>query len=131
MEPSFGLLTMIVSLESIFLSTSFMAGHHSQAVRDTIRADLNFEAGVCPEVWSTNRDTPWGWTPEGAERQTQELLPASPDKMNSEITHRVTCFAHCVLQCRYLRRILNNPAGKTRKCAARGPRRLAQRFACA
>ncbi|MFF8315258.1 DUF1003 domain-containing protein [Streptomyces lydicus] len=81
----FGLLTMIVSLEAIFLSTFVMVSQNRQAARDTIRADLNFEASVRSEVWSTNLGRALGLDPEEIERQTQELLAASRDKMNSEM----------------------------------------------
>ncbi|MFI1434506.1 DUF1003 domain-containing protein [Streptomyces lydicus] len=81
----FGLLTMIVSLEVIFLSTFVMVSQNRQAARDTIRADLNFEASVRSEVWSTSLGRALGLDPEEIERQTQELLAASRDKMNSEM----------------------------------------------
>ncbi|AOP47943.1 DUF1003 domain-containing protein [Streptomyces lydicus] len=85
-EPfPFGLLTMIVSLEAIFLSTFVMVSQNRQAARDTIRADLNFEASVRSEVWSTSLGRALGLDPEEIERQTQELLAASRDKMNSEM----------------------------------------------
>lgn len=81
----FGLLTMIVSLEAIFLSTFVMVSQNRQAARDTIRADLNFEASVRSEVWSTNLGRALGLDPEEIERQTQQLLATSRDKMNSEM----------------------------------------------
>lgn len=81
----FGLLTMIVSLEAIFLSTFVMVSQNRQAARDTIRADLNFEASVRSEVWSTNLGRALGLDPEEIERQAQELLATSRDKMNSDM----------------------------------------------
>ncbi|MFF7749263.1 DUF1003 domain-containing protein [Streptomyces sp. NPDC007971] len=42
----FGLLTMIVSLEAIFLSTFVMVSQNRQAARENIRADLDFETNV-------------------------------------------------------------------------------------
>ncbi|MGP8304233.1 DUF1003 domain-containing protein [Streptomyces inhibens] len=81
----FGLLTMIVSLEAIFLSTFVMVSQNRQAARDTIRADLNFEASVRSEVWSTNLGRALGLDPEEIERQTQELIAASRVKMNNEM----------------------------------------------
>ncbi len=84
----FGLLTMIVSLEAIFLSTFVMVSQNRQAARDTIRADLNFEAGVRSEVWSTNLGRALGLDPEEIERQTQELIAKNRAKMNSEMGRR-------------------------------------------
>jgi len=81
----FGLLTMIVSLEAIFLSTFVMVSQNRQAARDTIRADLNFEASVRSEVWSTNLGRAMGLDPEEIERQTQELIATSRARMNSEL----------------------------------------------
>ncbi|MEX2974811.1 DUF1003 domain-containing protein [Streptomyces sp. C184] len=81
----FGLLTMIVSLEAIFLSTFVMVSQNRQAARDTIRADLNFEASVRSEVWSTNLGRALGLNPEEIERQTQELIATSRVKMNKEM----------------------------------------------
>lgn len=81
----FGLLTMIVSLEAIFLSTFVMVSQNRQATRDTLRADLNFEASVRSEVWSTNLGRALGLDPEEIERQAQELIATSRAKMNSEM----------------------------------------------
>ncbi|MFI0716664.1 DUF1003 domain-containing protein [Streptomyces inhibens] len=84
----FGLLTMIVSLEAIFLSTFVMVSQNRQAARDTIRADLNFEASVRSEVWSTNLGRALGLDPEEIERQTQQLIATSRAKMNNEMGRR-------------------------------------------
>ena len=48
----FGLLTMIVSLEAIFLSTFVMISQNRQAARADIRSDLDFENNVRSEIWS-------------------------------------------------------------------------------
>jgi uncharacterized membrane protein len=48
----FGLLTMIVSLEAIFLSTFVMVSQNRQAMRTEIRSKLDFEANLRSEVWS-------------------------------------------------------------------------------
>ena len=49
---SFGLLTMIVSLEAIFLSTFVMISQNRQAARDTKRNQLDFETNIRSEIWS-------------------------------------------------------------------------------
>jgi uncharacterized membrane protein len=47
----FGLLTLIVSLEAIFLSTFVMISQNREAQRSEIRAQLDFETNVLAEVW--------------------------------------------------------------------------------
>jgi uncharacterized membrane protein len=46
----FGLLTMIVSLEAIFLSTFVMISQNREAARAEVRANLDFETNVTAEV---------------------------------------------------------------------------------
>ena len=48
----FGLLTMVVSLEAIFLSTFVMVSQNRQAARSDVRRDLDFEANLRSEIWS-------------------------------------------------------------------------------
>jgi uncharacterized membrane protein len=50
----FGLLTMIVSLEAIFLATFVMVSQNRQAERADIRSQLDFETNVRSEVWSVH-----------------------------------------------------------------------------
>ncbi|GAA3372553.1 hypothetical protein GCM10020367_27930 [Streptomyces sannanensis] len=83
----FGLLTMIVSLEAIFLSTFVMVSQNRQAARDAIRADLNFEASVRSAVWSTNMGRAMGLDPEEIERQAHELMAKSRTRMEKDMKH--------------------------------------------
>jgi uncharacterized membrane protein len=46
----FGLLTMIVSLEAIFLSTFVMISQNREAARAEVRADLDFETNLEAEI---------------------------------------------------------------------------------
>ena len=48
----FGLLTMIVSLEAIFLSTFVMVSQNRQAKRSDIRAQMDFETNLRAEIWA-------------------------------------------------------------------------------
>src|SRR5882757_3930864 len=48
----FGLLTMIVSLEAIFLSTFVMVSQNRQAMRTEVRSELDFEANLRSELWA-------------------------------------------------------------------------------
>jgi uncharacterized membrane protein len=47
----FGLLTLIVSLEAIFLSTFVMLSQNREAARSDIRSEIDFETNVLSEVW--------------------------------------------------------------------------------
>jgi uncharacterized membrane protein len=50
----FGLLTMIVSLEAIFLSTFVMVSQNRQSARADVRAELDFETNLRSEIWSVH-----------------------------------------------------------------------------
>src|SRR6195952_4513202 len=50
----FGLLTMIVSLEAIFLSTFVMISQNRQAARGDLRSQLDFENNIRGEIWSVH-----------------------------------------------------------------------------
>ncbi len=50
----FGLLTMIVSLEAIFLATFVMVSQNRQAARSDVRGQLDFENNVRAEIWSVH-----------------------------------------------------------------------------
>lgn len=47
----FGLLTMIVSLEAIFLSTFVMVSQNRQAARSDVRSQVDFEANLQSLIW--------------------------------------------------------------------------------
>jgi uncharacterized membrane protein len=49
-EFPFGLLTMIVSLEAIFLSTFVMISQNREAARADVRAELDFETNLEAEI---------------------------------------------------------------------------------
>ena len=70
----FGLLTMIVSLEAIFLSTFVMVSQNRQAIREGVRADLDFETNVRSEVWSAHIGRALGVDPGHVEREVQTFL---------------------------------------------------------
>lgn len=77
----FGLLTMIVSLEAIFLSTFVMVSQNRQAARENIRADLDFETNVRSEVWSIHMGRALGIDPTEVERTVQEVLAENRARM--------------------------------------------------
>jgi uncharacterized membrane protein len=47
----FGLLTLIVSLEAIFLSTFVLLSQNREAARQDLRSEIDFETNVLSEVW--------------------------------------------------------------------------------
>ncbi|MBO3748479.1 DUF1003 domain-containing protein [Streptosporangiaceae bacterium NEAU-GS5] len=47
----FGLLTLIVSLEAIFLSTFVMLSQNREALRSEVRSQIDFETNILSEVW--------------------------------------------------------------------------------
>ena len=48
----FGLLTMIVSLEAIFLATFVMVSQNRQSARSDIRSAIDFENNLRGEIWA-------------------------------------------------------------------------------
>jgi uncharacterized membrane protein len=53
-EFPYGLLTMVVSLEAIFLSTFVMVSQNRQAQRSDIRSDIDFQNNLRAEIWSVH-----------------------------------------------------------------------------
>jgi uncharacterized membrane protein len=47
----FGLLTLVVSLEAIFLSTFVLLSQNREAARSDVRSEIDFETNVLSEVW--------------------------------------------------------------------------------
>ncbi|MET7782720.1 DUF1003 domain-containing protein [Streptomyces sp. NPDC005388] len=78
----FGLLTMIVSLEAIFLSTFVMVSQNRQAMREKVRADLDFETNVRSEVWSVHIGQALGVDAHQVEQAVQTLLAQNQAKLN-------------------------------------------------
>ena len=64
----FGLLTMIVSLEAIFLSTFVMVSQNRQAMRTEVRSQLDFEANLRSEVWAIHIGQALGIDPDHVEK---------------------------------------------------------------
>ncbi|WP_218108376.1 DUF1003 domain-containing protein [Actinacidiphila rubida] len=82
----FGLLTMVVSLEAIFLSTFVMVSQNRQAARENVRADLDFETNVRAEVWSVHIGRALGLDPELIEEHVQQALTDSRTRLNAPHT---------------------------------------------
>ena len=82
----FGLLTMIVSLEAIFLSTFVMVSQNRQAARENVRADLDFENNVRSEVWSVHIGKKLGIDPADIEQRVQVVIAKSREEMSGTAT---------------------------------------------
>ncbi|WP_405923048.1 DUF1003 domain-containing protein [Streptomyces sp. NBC_00035] len=80
----FGLLTMIVSLEAIFLSTFVMVSQNRQAARENVRADLDFATNLRSEVWSVHIGKALGLDPDQIEQHVQEIIAQSMAGMDGE-----------------------------------------------
>jgi uncharacterized membrane protein len=78
----YGLLTMIVSLEAIFLSTFVMVSQNRQATREKVRADLDFETNIRSEVWSAHMGHALGVDAKQVEQDAQTLLAQNQAKLN-------------------------------------------------
>ena len=70
----FGLLTMIVSLEAIFLSTFVMVSQNRQAARSDIRSDLDFENNLRSEIWSVHIGQALGLDAEHVESVVRDAI---------------------------------------------------------
>jgi uncharacterized membrane protein len=70
----FGLLTMIVSLEAIFLSTFVMVSQNRQATRTEVRSQLDFEANLRSEIWAVHIGQALGIAPEHVEATVAAAL---------------------------------------------------------
>jgi uncharacterized membrane protein len=87
-EFPFGLLTMVVSLEAIFLSTFVMVSQNRQVARSDIRSDLDFENNLRSEIWSVHIGQALGLDAEHVEA----VVRAAIDGYRAEAvasTHRV------------------------------------------
>jgi uncharacterized membrane protein len=76
-EFPFGLLTMIVSLEAIFLSTFVMVSQNRQASRAALRADLDFENNLRSQIWAVHIGEKLGIDPSHVESVVQQALAAT------------------------------------------------------
>jgi len=79
----FGLLTMIVSLEAIFLSTFVMVSQNRQAARADIRAQLDFETNLRSEIWSVHIGQALGVDPGHVEDVVRQAIEGSRSHLAS------------------------------------------------
>ncbi|HEV8297586.1 MAG TPA: DUF1003 domain-containing protein [Acidimicrobiales bacterium] len=79
----FGLLTMIVSLEAIFLSTFVMVSQNRQAARADIRSELDFETNLRSEIWSVHIGQALGVDPTHVEDVVRQAIAGSRAQLAS------------------------------------------------
>ena len=80
----FGLLTMIVSLEAIFLSTFVMVSQNRQAERSEVRANLDFENNLRSEIWSVHIGHALGVDPSHVEEVVRQAIEGSRTQLASK-----------------------------------------------
>ena len=78
----FGLLTMIVSLEAIFLSTFVMVSQNRQALRTEVRSQLDFEANLRSEVWAMHIGQKLGIDPDHVEAVVAKVIAQANHSQN-------------------------------------------------
>ena len=83
----FGLLTMIVSLEAIFLSTFVMVTQNRQSERSDIRSQLDFETNLRSEIWSVHIGAALQIDVEHVERIVEEAIAGARGHLESN-NHR-------------------------------------------
>lgn len=70
----FGLLTMIVSLEAIFLATFVMISQNRQARRSDIRSEIDFENNLRGEIWAVHIGQMLGIEPNHVEDTVRKAI---------------------------------------------------------
>jgi uncharacterized membrane protein len=78
----FGLLTMIVSLEAIFLSTFVMVSQNRQSARADIRSELDFETNLRSEIWAVHIGQALGVDPTHVEDVVRAAIDGSRAQLN-------------------------------------------------
>jgi uncharacterized membrane protein len=78
----FGLLTMIVSLEAIFLSTFVMVSQNRQAARADVRSELDFETNLRSEIWAVHIGDKLGIDPEHVEGVVRQAIEGSRQQLS-------------------------------------------------
>ena len=77
----FGLLTMIVSLEAIFLAAFVMISQNRQAARSDIRSRLDFENNLRSEIWSIHIGQSLGIDVQHVEDLVQRAIVATEERL--------------------------------------------------
>ena len=84
----FGLLTMIVSLEAIFLATFVMISQNRQAARADLRSQLDFENNIRGEIWSVHIGEALGLDVEHVEDIVRRAIDGAQAALRNTSTTR-------------------------------------------
>jgi uncharacterized membrane protein len=76
----FGLLTMVVSLEAIFLSTFVMVSQNRQSARADLRAKLDFETNLRAEIWAIHIGAVLGIDHDHVEAVVKQAITAAAEQ---------------------------------------------------
>jgi len=79
----FGLLTMVVSLEAIFLATFVMVTQNRQGRRADIRSDLDFETNLRSEIWSVHVGEALGIDVEHVEEVVRQAVSGARSQLDN------------------------------------------------
>jgi uncharacterized membrane protein len=83
-EFPFGLLTMVVSLEAIFLATFVMVTQNRQGRRADIRSDLDFETNLRSEIWSVHIGAALGIDLEHVEDVVRQAIAGAHTELDRQ-----------------------------------------------
>jgi uncharacterized membrane protein len=81
----FGLLTMVVSLEAIFLATFVMVSQNRQAARSDVRAEIDFETNLRAEIWSVHIGAALNIDTEHVEQVVREAIDGTKRHLSSAV----------------------------------------------
>jgi uncharacterized membrane protein len=81
----FGLLTMVVSLEAIFLATFVMISQNRQSARADIRAELDYETNLRAEIWAVHIGQQLGVDPAHVEHVVSAAIATSRVELGSSV----------------------------------------------
>jgi uncharacterized membrane protein len=84
----FGLLTMIVSLEAIFLATLVMISQNRQAHRSDVRSEIDFENNLRAELWSIHVGYALGIDAEHVEAMVRQTMDGYMREVGIELTSK-------------------------------------------
>lgn len=76
----YGLLTMVVSLEAIFLSTFVLISQNRDALRQNVRADLDYQTDLRASVWTEHIGRQLGLDPAEIETKVRRLLEQAAEE---------------------------------------------------
>ncbi|MEO5841793.1 MAG: DUF1003 domain-containing protein [Acidimicrobiales bacterium] len=83
----FGLLTMIVSLEAIFLATFVMISQNRQSQRSDLRAEIDFETNLRAAIWSMHIGEALGIDTDHVEGVVRHALVAAHQQLEKSDAH--------------------------------------------